>query len=144
MAIHDGIPHEIIPPGTTLYRCEAKPGDVVVIHAMGRFRIARVLRVGPKRAHLVHPAANPNHTPHRPTRRRSEVYALVGSEPAGIITPGARGRNGHTLTSTPTSPPPQEHSHGSRSCPNRRQTTAPERQTPEPTIHATTGLAVPA
>ena len=142
MAAHDGIPHEIIPPGTTLYRCEAKPGDVVVIHAMGRFRVARVLRVGPKRAHLVHPAANPNHTPHHPARPRSEVYALVGSEPVGVVTPGARGRYSHTLTSTPTSPSPQEQSHGARSCASSRRIAAPEPQAPEPAIHATIGLVV--
>jgi len=97
MASHDAIPHEIIPPGTTLYRCEVRPGEVVVIHAMGRFRAARVIRVGPKRAYLIHPAANPDHLPHKPTRPRTEVYALVGTDPAGVVKAGARGRDGHTL-----------------------------------------------
>lgn len=97
MATHDAIPHEIITPGTTLYRCDAGPGEVVVIHAMGRFRAARVIRVGPKRAYLIHPAANPDQLPHRPTRPRTELYALVGTEPAGVVKAGARGRDGHSL-----------------------------------------------
>jgi DNA-binding XRE family transcriptional regulator len=97
MASHDAIPHEIIPPGTALYRCDVRPGEVVVIHAMGRFRAARVIRVGPKRAYLIHPAANPDHLPHKPARARTEVYALVGTEPAGVVKAGARGRDGHTL-----------------------------------------------
>jgi hypothetical protein len=35
MAAHDAIPHEIIPPGTTLYRSDVRTGEVAVIHAMG-------------------------------------------------------------------------------------------------------------
>jgi len=121
MAAHDGIPHEIILPGTMLFRCDAQPGDVAVIHAMGRFRVARVVRVGPKRAHLIHPAANPSHMPHHPTRPRAEVYALVGTEAVGVVTAGARGRDGHTLG--PAASPPCE---------------------PEPALAASVGLAVPA
>lgn len=97
MAAHDAVPHEIIPAGTMLYRCDAGRGEVVVVHAMGRFRAARVIRVGPKRAYLIHPAANPDHLPHRPTRPRTEIYALVGVEPAGVVKAGARGRDGHSL-----------------------------------------------
>ena len=48
---------------------------MVVIHAMGRFRAARVTRLGPKRAQLIHPAANPDQLPHRPTRRRRALRA---------------------------------------------------------------------
>jgi hypothetical protein len=103
MASHDAVPHEIVPPGTTLYRCVARPGDVVVIHAMGRFRAARVTRVGPKRAYLIHPAANPNSLPHQPTRPLSEVYALVGTEIAGVVSAGECRRYGHSLT-TPNQP----------------------------------------
>ena len=47
MASHDAIPHETIHPGTTLYQCESRPGEVVVIHAMGRFRAARVTKSDP-------------------------------------------------------------------------------------------------
>lgn len=142
MAVHDGIPHEIIQPGTVLYRCEAQPGDVVVIHAMGRFRVARVLRVGPKRAHLIYPAANPSHTPHHPTRLRSEVYALVGNEAVGVITAGVRGRHGHTLASAPASSPSHEQSRSSKSCAHTRHTAASEPQAPEPAVHTAAGLAV--
>jgi hypothetical protein len=142
MAAHDGIPHEIVPPGTTLYRCEAQPGDVVVIHAMGRFRVARVLRVGPKRAHLIHPAAHPDHTPHHPTRPRTEVYALVGSEAVGVVTAGARGRDGHTLASAPASSSPHEPSRSSENGAGTGYTAAPELQAPETAVHATAGLAV--
>jgi hypothetical protein len=142
MAAHDGIPHEIIPPGTTLYRCEAQPGDVVVIHAMGRFRVARVLRVGPKRARLIHPAANPEHTPHHPTRPRTEVYALVGNEAVGVVAAGARGRYGHTLAAEPAGPTPHEQSRSSESCAGTGHTAAAEPQAPEPAVHATAGLAV--
>jgi hypothetical protein len=103
MACHDAVPNEIIRPGTSLYRCQAQPGDVVVIHAMGRFRAARVTRLGPKRAQLIHPAANPDQLPHRPTRPRDELYALVGTEPAGVVTAGAKARYGHTLAPAPVS-----------------------------------------
>lgn len=104
MASHDAVPNEIIQPGTRLYRCQAKPGDVVVIHAQGRFRAARVTRLGPKRAQLIHPAANPDHMPHHPSRARAELYALVGTELAGVVTAGSKGRYGHSLTlpATPT------------------------------------------
>ena len=108
MATHDAIPHEILPPGTILYRCDARLGEVVVIHAMGRFRAARVIRVGPKRAYLIHPAANPDQLPHRPTRPRTELYALVGTEPAGMVKAGARGRDGHSLAPIATQAAPAE------------------------------------
>lgn len=101
MASHDAIPHETIHPGTTLYQCESRLGEVVVIHAMGRFRAARVTKVGPRRAHLIYPAANPDHLPHQPTRHLTEVYALVGTEAAGVVKAGARGRDGHSLAPAP-------------------------------------------
>jgi hypothetical protein len=105
MASHDAIPHETIQPGTTLYQCEVRPGEVVVIHAMGRFRAARVTRVGPKRAYLIYPAANPDHLPHQPTRPRTEVYALVGTEVAGVVCAGEKPSCTHSLTS-PGQPQP--------------------------------------
>jgi hypothetical protein len=51
-------------------------------------------RVGPKRAYLIHPAANPS-PPADETR--TELYALVGIEPAGVVKAAARGRDGHSL-----------------------------------------------
>ncbi len=102
MASHDAVPHETIKPGTTLYRCEPRPGEVVVIHAMGRFRAARVTRVDPKRAYLIHPAANPDHLPHQPTRSRTEVYALVGSDAVGVVKADAQRQDGHSLSPIPT------------------------------------------
>lgn len=100
MASHDAIPHETIQPGTTLYRCDAQPGEVVVIHATGRFRAARVTSVGPNHACLIHPAANPEHLPHQPTRPKTELYALVGTEIVGVVKAGSNSRDGHSLTFT--------------------------------------------
>ena len=120
MAIHDGIPHEIIAPGTPLFRCEAQPGDLVVIHAMGRFRVARVLRMGPKRAHLIHPAARAGGAPHRPTRPLVALYALGGTEPAGVIQAGSRGRYDHTLATHPAPSREAPHTTAAHTEPERR------------------------
>ena len=85
MASHDAIPHGAFPDGTILYECDAHAGDVVVIRARGRFRAARVLSVASGRARLVYPAERPAALPRRPSRRRDELYALVGAQVAGVI-----------------------------------------------------------
>lgn len=100
MASHDAIPHETIQPGTTLYRCDVQLGEVVVIHAQGRFRAARVTDVGADQVSLIHPAANPEHLPHQPRRPKAELYALVGTEIAGMVKAGNSPHDGHSLTLT--------------------------------------------
>lgn len=97
MAAADAVPHDTIPPGTTLYRCRALVGDIVVILAMGRYRPARVIGTGPVSARLIYPSPRAGRSPHRPARRHEELYALVGTEVAGVIQAGARPRYGHRL-----------------------------------------------
>lgn len=65
MASHDAIPHGTFPAGTTLYECDARAGDVVVILARGRFRAARVLSVASERARLIYPAERAAALPRR-------------------------------------------------------------------------------
>jgi hypothetical protein len=141
MAAHDGIPHEIVAPGTTLYRCEAQPGDVVSFTRWVAFA-SPASCAWDRSAHVIHTAANPNHPPHRPIRPRTEVYALVGNKAVGVVTAGARGRSGHTLASAPAGSSPHEQSRSSESCAGTEHTAAPEPQTPELAVHATAGPAV--
>jgi hypothetical protein len=97
MAAHDAIPQDTLAPGTTLYRCRASPGEIVVIHALGRFRPARVLEVGRERIRLICPAECP-HEPTRLARYPGEIYALVGTSVAGVIERNARPARTHRLT----------------------------------------------
>lgn len=97
MASHDAIPHGTFPAGTTLYECDARAGDVVVIRARGRFRAARVLSVASERARLIYPAERAAALPRRPSRRREELYALVGASVAGVIRAGGASGVGDRL-----------------------------------------------
>lgn len=91
---------QIIPPGTPLYVAdmdEIEPSDTVVIYSRGRYRTAKVLRIGTKRVAAEYTTESGH------TTRKAVPFAQVytglerGKRAAGIIRHPHGGTTAHRL-----------------------------------------------
>lgn len=92
---------QLIHPGAELFRVDPNdlvPGSsIVVVYSRGRFRTARVLRVGTKRAAVAYTTES-GHTTKKAVPF-SQVYSLAGAPPdsAGVVVARGAGNIGHDL-----------------------------------------------
>jgi hypothetical protein len=81
----DETPNEILTPGAHLYAPELPPalGSRVVVHAQGRFRVAVLIKVGPKRSTVAYATSG---TPYRtPTVPHGRVFVEEGDGPPYVV-----------------------------------------------------------
>lgn len=109
------LPAEIIQPGTTLYKLsetyEPVPGQRIVVYSRGRYRVAEVTKVGPKRYTVEYTTPNGSGQATGKSVPRAEAFYCIDLPPtfaagerAGVVAEQAddwgRRRGGHKLVAS--------------------------------------------